>query len=401
MDNSLNVFVIPSWYPSESNPTYGIFIKEEIELIAKHHPEVSIGISVWGQGNEELLLWGSKPFQSIIKVLMKKVTPEKKVLLTNCTEYHAPSFTWTRKVLRGNIRNIIKSNVENLKIFESEFGKVDIIHVSASYPGAIIAHFISQKFNIPYVITSHMSPFPFPDLLNGNGKIKNWLKIPIAKSGKIIASSTLAESRIREFGFKHTSVVPIARDLEFFTPSGNGDKKNRKVILSAGRLVEQKGFDVLLKAAALVESDFELRIAGAGILFSKLKSLESKLNLKHPIHWLGELGRDSLLDEMRSCDAFVLASRHETFGNVLVEAASCGKPIISTKCGGPQDIINDDIGILVDVEDESGLAKAIDKVLTTNPFKSSNIRHNICSRFSSERITDKIVGIYEDVVAGH
>ncbi|MEQ9229997.1 MAG: glycosyltransferase, partial [Cyclobacteriaceae bacterium] len=74
------------------------------------------------------------------------------------------------------------------------------------------------------------------------------------------------------------------------------------------------------------------------------------LGVSDKITWLGELSREQVREEMQRCSFYVLPSRHETFGNVLLEAVACGKPVIATDCGGPRDIVTDEVGVLCEVD---------------------------------------------------
>lgn len=397
----MNVFYIPSWYPSDSNPIYGIFIKEEIELIAKNHPELNLGISVWGQGDDRFLLWSRKPFSSLIKRLSGLPKPFQEELLPNLVEYNTPQFIWTRKFFKGNLNSIVKANLGNLESFQQQFGKVDIIHVMAGYPGAIIANRISKKYGIPYVITSHMSPFPFDEFLQ-NGKMATWLETPFKNASKIIATSVFAENVINNHGFKNTTVIPITRDLEYFSLTDiHSNKSKVPQILAVGRLVDQKGFDILLKAISKIDQEFHLTIIGSGAEELALRKLSDRLGVSGNVEFVGELGRAEVREYMQNCDFFVLSSRHETFGNVVLEAAACGKPVVVTKCGGPEDIVKDDIGILVNKEDEGSLKDGIEFMINNmDQYPPEMVRKRVVKRFSSQQVTLKIIDVYKTVLFG-
>lgn len=151
------------------------------------------------------------------------------------------------------------------------------------------------------------------------------------------------------------------------------DATSSCTVLAAGRLVPEKGFDVLIDAFAAVTRklvDVRLVIVGEG---PKRKDLEAQV--KH----LGLTGKvslpgftQSIAEEYRRADLFVLASRVEGFGNVLVEAMSFGLRIVSTACPGPEEILCNGIyGALVPVGDASALAQAIINNLATkvDPYR--------------------------------
>lgn len=140
-------------------------------------------------------------------------------------------------------------------------------------------------------------------------------------------------------------------------------------LMAAGRLVHQKGFDLLLQAFALVRDevgrDVQLVIAGEGPERSDLEALADDLGLTGSVHFPGYLSPP--FPYMHRASLFVLSSRWEGFGNVLVEAMAVGTPVVSTDCRyGPAEIIDDgESGLLVPPEDPEALATAVVRVLET------------------------------------
>ncbi|MFR3500127.1 MAG: glycosyltransferase, partial [Paraclostridium bifermentans] len=98
-----------------------------------------------------------------------------------------------------------------------------------------------------------------------------------------------------------------------------------------------KRIDVLLKAASLIKTDWELTIIGSGEHEADLKSLSKKLGIENNIKWLGWIEKPwEVIDKST---VLVLTSNSEAFGLVLVEALQRGLPVISSDCEGPKDII--------------------------------------------------------------
>lgn len=136
----------------------------------------------------------------------------------------------------------------------------------------------------------------------------------------------------------------------------------RNYIVSMGRLTREKGFDQLIRAFKLIEQqcpDWDLLIAGAGELRSELTQLIESLGLQDRAFLPGRVARP--LDLFRKCDLFVLSSRSEGFGNVIVEAMAANLPVISVDCDfGPREIISHGrTGILVVPDDVAALAESM------------------------------------------
>lgn len=135
---------------------------------------------------------------------------------------------------------------------------------------------------------------------------------------------------------------------------------NQKTVCSIGRISYEKGFDLLLKAWLIVHNkfpDWKLRITGGGDS-SSLQQQINNYNLTENVLILPPT--TNISSEYLRSSLFVLSSRHESFGLVIIEAMSFGLPIVSFACPcGPKEIIEDCFGTLVDPENIQQLADAL------------------------------------------
>ena len=142
------------------------------------------------------------------------------------------------------------------------------------------------------------------------------------------------------------------------------DQSDRKLFVTAGRLVPIKDHATLLHALALYRRrhDGRLLILGSGPLREDLGALVDELGLKDAVDFLGFQGNP--LPYFQGADAFVLSSYAEGFGNVLVEAMGCGTPVIATNCEhGPAEILDGGrYGMLVEPQNAHALADAMGRV---------------------------------------
>jgi glycosyltransferase involved in cell wall biosynthesis len=148
--------------------------------------------------------------------------------------------------------------------------------------------------------------------------------------------------------------------------------KDYHVIIAVGRLTEQKRFDRLLNAFALLKKEIKnvrLIVLGKGELFEKLNNLANELNIKDYVEFAGF--QKNPWAWVSKAKIFVLSSDYEGFGNVIVEAMACGTPVISTNClSGPNEIItHGKNGLLVPPADEKALAEAMRSLLENNKLR--------------------------------
>jgi len=184
---------------------------------------------------------------------------------------------------------------------------------------------------------------------------------------------------------------PIARQ-EFFTPS------TTPLILTMGRLHENKAFDVLLRAISRVP-DAYLWIAGEGPLREELDKLAENLAVKPRVRFLGwREDTDALL---KTCDVFVCPSRHEPLGNVVLEAWAQGVPVVAADSYGPGTLIDHlESGVLVPVDDEVTLAKAINSVIGDSNLRERISRQGHASYladFTEDQVVERYLAFFEAV----
>lgn len=161
--------------------------------------------------------------------------------------------------------------------------------------------------------------------------------------------------------------------VERILPSGPARPPGRPRLVSAGRLVEAKGFDLLIDAAALLARrgvDFELVIHGEGPLRGALADRIERAGLAGRVALAGHAG--DTLAAFAAADLYVLPSRREGFGNVIVEAMAVGLPVLAAACSGPRGLIEDGRnGFLVEPGDAAALADAIARLLADEARRRS------------------------------
>ncbi|MFC2188264.1 glycosyltransferase family 4 protein [Fulvivirgaceae bacterium LMO-SS25] len=401
MEKGLNIFHIPSWYPSDNEPIPGYFLKEQIGLLAKKFPNCNQGISTWGQNDQDYLLPVNQAIDSVRKLIKPKNNEAtKKLLNLNCIEYFQPTFTWTRKIAKGNMEQIIKSNIKNLQAFQSDFGSVDIIHAHISYPAGYIAYRIAHEMGIPYIISEHMGPFPFDSLKNRYGKPIEAIQIALRNAIGIMVPSNFLAKQIVDYATQEVQIIPNFIDFELYR--GEEKSEDKFTIVYLGRLVETKGLKDLMEALEKLDFDnWQCEIIGEGSLRPWLENFINKRQLSNKVKLRGNITlTEKKVEILAKSDVLVLPSHYETFGIALIEALACGKPVISTNCGGPQEIVTKENGLLIDIGMPNKLAKAITQIRNTlKEYNSKNIRIQAMEKYDIEVVGEKIMAIYHSLLS--
>jgi len=186
-----------------------------------------------------------------------------------------------------------------------------------------------------------------------------WLHVH--RAARVLVTSRYSARRAQElYGLPQPpAVVPELIDLgEWRRLLGlHPARSTRFTILFVGRLYRRKRVEVLLRAAAALGSDIEVRIAGHGPRAAALRRLSRRLKLDRSVVWLGDISRTALAAEYNRTDVFCLPSVQEGFGIVLLEAMAAGKPIVAARAAAIPEVAKH--GILVEPDNAEALAAGL------------------------------------------
>jgi glycosyltransferase involved in cell wall biosynthesis len=186
---------------------------------------------------------------------------------------------------------------------------------------------------------------------------------------------------------RNARVIPNAVDL----PADWAERRTGRTLTAVGRLTHQKGFDLLLQAFAKIADqhpEWKLVIWGEGEERGRLQALCTTLGLKQRVEMPGVTSAPGRWIE--TADVFVLSSRYEGWGIVLLEAMAAGIPVVSFECKwGPGEMVTDrHDGILVEPENIDALADALDVVLRDCALRERLAKNAASSAksYSQERV---------------
>jgi glycosyltransferase involved in cell wall biosynthesis len=254
---------------------------------------------------------------------------------------------------------------------------------------------VKQCEEIPIVVTEHRCMW-----LEGcrvykqrKGKIRKLY----GAAKKVICVSKMQEKYISENYEAQTIVIPNYIDKKFdYNPT---KKECRFTFISVGTFEYRKRFDLTIRAFSIFyekHSASRLILVGAGALLEDMKTLVKKLEMDDEIVFMERIKNDLMPDIYNKSHVFVLPSMDESFGVVYAEAASCGLPIIATACGGPIDIVNDNNGLLIPINDLNALVDAMEQIYCNyHKYDSYEISKDIQNRFGSESVIARIIECYK------
>jgi glycosyltransferase involved in cell wall biosynthesis len=287
----------------------------------------------------------------------------------------------------------------------------DIVHV---HHGWVIASILAD-FDVPYVITLHGTDYyAFKNYKDYQEAVLRGLH-----GAEIIVALTEDErSRaIEAYGLdpERITIITSGTDTDMFKPL-EVDKESllrgysietvdRPVVFFGGRLTDQKGVDTLLRAASTYSKIDErpiTLIAGDGNIRDDLEQLAEELKLDS-VYFLGAQSHEQMVKLFNVADVAAMPSIFEAFGLVSLEALACGTPVIAGNIGGFSQIVNNEIGYLMEPGDYKNLA---DKIIAfiRDGFKEK-IRDKavayIRQNFSWDKTVKNIEKVYEQVLYRH
>lgn len=279
------------------------------------------------------------------------------------------------------------------------------LHVQCFSGNGAYATALSRLLGIPLVVTLQgetvMDDY---DIYERSTTLRAALRWGLRRAEHVTGCSqfTLDDS-ITRFGLRATksSVVFNGVDLDEAAPAPVA-VPFRRYVLVLGRVVRNKGFDLLLNAFAGIaprHPDLGLVIAGDGPELPRLQEGVTRLGLEQKVHFAGRLDRASVTWVMAHTEVFVMPSRVEPFGIVALEGWRAGVPVIvSARGGAPEFIQHDETGLVADPFDAEDLGRNLERVLSE---PQTGQRLVAGARASLSAFTwEKLAVQYEDVYRG-
>ena len=208
------------------------------------------------------------------------------------------------------------------------------------------------------------------------GKIQKLArKILVSNANAFIASSSKAKEKLIHWGAPENKIFMSLLTINIDKYKGIKKEFQTGRILYVGSMAKRKGLDLLINALANVREKFSLRVVGDGSEddIQMLKCLAEKKGIVDKITWCGFKEGQTLLDEYCKAEVFVLPTREDCFGLVLVEAMCAKLPIIVSKyADGAYDVVREGVnGCIVDPFDAAVFGEAINKVLIDSKMRKS------------------------------
>lgn len=377
----MHILVFPSWYSTDPKSFAGSYFREHASALSREGHKVNV---IYLENRYSINLFSKLSVGTYIENGFKTYFIRLPMLIKGLV------FIYPKLISRIGFR-----------LFEhycSKEGMPDLLHThSAKYAG-YIASKISKRYAIPYVLTEHLSKLlknniPFQQRVIFREAYKNAVRLFAVSSSLAKAMKPLAVG-------KEIELFENMVDEKLFTIPLEPIPDKPFKFVAIGTLTQIKGYDILIKAfhQSHQHINAKLLIAGKGRERKHLQQLIEQLELENQVDLLGSLSRDEVKNLLQSSHVLVSSSFFETFGITLIEGMACGLPVLATKSGGPDTIVERETGLLVDPGDIEQLAAGM-KTIRENysSYKKDEIRKKCIEKFGKKQAIRKLLQMYSEM----
>lgn len=389
------ICLVTNWYPTEENPIRGNFFREQALILKEHYNFLVVhyhfGYHIL-KGNQMISL--CKEEENIKEYQINITMPIILGLIryTQKTLFRNPSAT---QISFG--RRLVKAFQ---KLIPDSF---DVLYCVSSQLEAGYLKMLSDIYQKPYIVSEH-APFPWPGTF-----ISDFHKKGIENANLLLA---ISNDKLRQIMMQNINIpsyfyVGNLVDESQFTYAASENKI--KTFVMVGSHVFFKNHKMLIQIMSRLKNltavPFKLLLVGyaANEGYSKdtdvLERFVEESGLSQYIEMIPSVEHDNMPEIYHRADAFVMTSIQEGMPVSALEAGCCGLPIFSTRCGGVEDYVTEQLGRIYDILDVNAFAQGLCDFLEGRiTFDSTNIRKSIVERFGKGAFIRNMVHAFDSII---
>lgn len=280
--------------------------------------------------------------------------------------------------------------------------RIDLVHAHVTLPAGVFGASLARRLGAPLIIQEHKAPFE--DLVK-NERDARWMRKVLGCARRIVAVGPDLRERMRRFVpdgvdpivipemvrtnlYRLRPPRPASETCRLVTVGGLEQRKDHATIVNAVSLLRQRGHKV------------ELEVLGEGPERGNLEGLIRRHRLEDTVVLAGHQPRERVRDALESCDIYVHASIRETFCIAAAEALSMGRPVVTTRSGGPEEFVDEGSGVVVAPGDPDALAGGIRRVAERLDSYDREAMHDRIDRsYGPEVFARRVLSLYGEVAA--
>jgi len=378
------ILFLASWYPTPQNKNHGIFIKNHAVALSKYIPVIVV------------YAYSSNTAKQT-EILKNKQGDYEEWLLEYKKTSGVPVLSSIIKFFRfkSAYKKLLNELISNNVIIKG-------IQLNTIFPAAVVLPMFKKHFKVPFTIVEHWSGY-----LAEDGSYKTIFQKAITKkitrnASKIYyVSEKQKEAMLSHNLIGNYELLYNVVDTDVFFKIKKTEKKEPTFLHVSSLVEKEKNINGTLHVMQKLQAKnykFQFIIVGGtttNVNFYKEKA--ERLGLKN-VFFVGEKTQQEVSKYMQNTEAFILFSNYEGMPVVALEALASGLPVFASNVGQLPNIINNDFGRLVPVNNESALEKYLEEFLNTNlKFDSDKMIEFIHTNASKEAVGKKLADYYNDV----
>jgi len=366
-----HILFLCGWYPSRVLPENGDFIERHATAVALQHTVTVIHCITDARLTERT---------AIVSETNNGVTTH--IAYVRPTKNPALKMYWFFKALLQCLEKV---------------GTFDMVHLHELYPFGLFALYLKRRFKVPYIITEHWTGYhqPQAEQLPFFQKI---ISRRITKSAAFVCPVSFhLQQAMQELKFEgNYQCVPNVVDTSLFVPGVKSKELTTFVHISSMNDAHKNISGILRVVANLQKERSDFTMKFIGVHATKFLKLATTLGIS-PKHcqFIDHIPQKELVRELQTAHALVLFSNYENLPCVVLEAFSCGVPVISTNVGGINEYFPAHFGTLIKAKDEDALLQEMKKTPCNALDYSTEMHRYAETHFSPERIAEEYTNLYE------
>jgi glycosyltransferase involved in cell wall biosynthesis len=373
----MTILLLTHSYPDARIKWRGLFIQDQALALSEKHEVIVVYFKV-DYANFAPFSKYSFVKRENGKITEYELTTWKSFPVINQLKYLNDTYRFIRKEILGK-------------------KKIDIIHCHLSYPAGFLGTIIQRREKIPCVLTEHtwIKKY-FRSIIH-----KICVLYTLKHCSCIVAVSRALGDDINRYSKRQVHVIPNVIDMNKFSlPSPVRVDKKLNIGILGGMGNYRKGVDILIKAVSLLKDmEMTVHIGGDGKFLGNFRQMANELEVDGKCLFYGEIKPENVQEFYSKLDFYILPSRDETFGVVVIEAMASGLPVIATRCGGPEEIITKETGILIEKENPLELAQAIRSLAgNLGSYNRNDIRNYVLEKYSQDCFIESLSELYQELL---
>ncbi|QIG91096.1 glycosyltransferase [Bradyrhizobium sp. 6(2017)] len=280
----------------------------------------------------------------------------------------------------------------------------DLVHAHTSFLDGYTAVRVGKRFGCPVVLTEHMGPF---SVLTRNAAFRHFTRAGVNGADRVLAvSRSLKKDMLAELGKSAERVQVLGNGFDPAVhsptppaePSGAGPR-----MLWVGHVSPIKGVDRLIRAMKRASTEapgLELTLLGGSEGMDAVREQASALGIEDRLSVLPAGTRAEVAAAMRAHDFLVVSSFKETFSLVALEALACGRPVLTTACGGPEDfVLHGENGLIVPNSEEALASGIAEMARIYSRFDMTQVAARFRETYSWDKVANNLAQIYKKLLS--